>query len=49
MKAGALRPAQVDLLTGKVVPKTDNGQLSTGANYSQPYYWAPFVIMGNWQ
>lgn len=49
MKAGALRQAQLDLLTGKVVPKPESSQPRTGANYSKPYYWAPFVLMGNWQ
>jgi len=36
-KAAALRRAQLDLL------------LNTDGKYSHPLYWAPFVIIGNWQ
>jgi len=36
-KAEALRQAQLDLL------------LQTSGEYSHPFYWAPFVIIGNWQ
>jgi CHAT domain-containing protein len=37
IKAEALRQAQLDLL------------LHTNGQYSHPFYWAPFVIIGNWQ
>ena len=36
-KAEALRQAQLDLL------------LHTNGEYTHPFYWAPFVIIGNWQ
>jgi CHAT domain-containing protein len=36
-KAEAVRQAQLDLL------------LHTNGEYSHPFYWAPFVIIGNWQ
>jgi CHAT domain-containing protein len=36
-KAAALRQAQLDLL------------LQTNSEYSHPFYWAPFVVIGNWQ
>jgi CHAT domain-containing protein len=36
-KAEALRQAQLDLL------------LNTEGKYSHPLYWAPFIIIGNWQ
>ena len=36
-KAEALRQAQLDLL------------LHSDGKYSHPFYWAPFVIIGNWQ
>ncbi|MBV8414835.1 MAG: CHAT domain-containing protein [Verrucomicrobia bacterium] len=36
-KAEALRQAQLELL------------LQTNGEYSHPFYWAPFVIIGNWQ
>jgi CHAT domain-containing protein len=45
MKVEALRQAQLDLLSGKVGAKPGSGD----ASYAQPYYWAPFVLMGNWQ
>jgi CHAT domain-containing protein len=42
-KAEALRQAQLSLLQGRV--KTDNPKI----DLSHPYYWAPFVLMGNWK
>jgi len=36
-KAEALRQAQLDLLQ------------NSNAKYSHPFYWAPFVVIGNWQ
>ena len=37
-KAAALRSAQLSLLCSEVVE-----------DYTHPYFWAPFVLMGNWQ
>jgi CHAT domain-containing protein/Tfp pilus assembly protein PilF len=57
-KVEALRQAQVDLLLGKI---NGNGSASgrgfdvvetsapVPAGFAHPYYWAPFVLMGNWQ
>lgn len=42
-KAAALRQAQLSLLQGRV--KADNPNI----DLSHPYYWAPFVLMGNWK
>ena len=39
-KAEALQQAQLSLLRG-------DGKAAT-ASYSHPYYWAPFILMGNW-
>jgi CHAT domain-containing protein len=58
MKVEALRQAQLDLLLGKVKP--ESGPSSRGfrsakaeddlpLGYAHPYYWAPFVLMGNWR
>jgi tetratricopeptide (TPR) repeat protein len=60
-KVEALREAQLDLLLGKtnvqaaasgrgvsVFENQPVGQ-SGGASYTHPYYWAPFVLMGNWR
>ena len=55
-KAEALRQAQLDLLLGKARPDSDaTGRgfeaASAGApgGFAHPYYWAPFVLMGNWR
>ncbi|RXH55482.1 CHAT domain-containing protein [Granulicella sibirica] len=37
-KVEALRQAQIDLLDGK-----------SGPDFSHPFFWAPFVLVGNWQ
>ena len=42
-KAQALQKAQLDLLQDKY--EGSNGQ----SKYVHPYYWAPFVLVGNWQ
>ena len=60
-KAEALREAQLDLLQGKQATtaggqnrgitedEKETGAASGSANYANPYYWAPFVLMGNWK
>jgi CHAT domain-containing protein len=57
-KVEALREAQLDLLQGKVRPQVDAKErgLSTvefdeshSTGFAHPYYWAPFVLMGNWK
>jgi CHAT domain-containing protein len=44
-----LRQAQLDLLEGRVRAKPGSSDPDAGTSYAQPYYWAPFVLMGNWQ
>jgi CHAT domain-containing protein/Tfp pilus assembly protein PilF len=46
-KAEALRQAQLDMLRGKAVP--DIKDPSSPTSFAHPYYWAPFVLMGNWR
>jgi CHAT domain-containing protein len=57
-KVEALRLAQLDLLLGRVTPDIGVGargfsNAKTGrdvpAGFAHPYYWAPFVLMGNWK
>ena len=57
-KVEALREAQLDLLLGKVKPLAGASGRGMGrakpvhevaAGYAHPYYWAPFVLMGNWR
>ena len=57
-KVEALRQAQLDLLRGKGGPQQAASGRGFGAaapeqkapaDYTHPYYWAPFVLMGNWR
>jgi CHAT domain-containing protein/Tfp pilus assembly protein PilF len=60
-KVEALRQAQLDLLQGKVTPQSsaagrgftvEGSKPSTStppSGYAHPFYWAPFVLMGNWK
>ena len=41
-KAEALRQAQLSLLHDSQLPCFNN------ADYTHPYYWSPFVLIGNW-
>jgi len=54
----ALREAQLDLLLGRVTAAAGAdgrgfARAKTGREapkgYAHPYYWAPFVLMGNWR
>jgi CHAT domain-containing protein len=56
-KAAALRAAQQEMLAGRPVPAQSKGvRRDTGEadeepspDYSHPYYWSPFVLIGNWR
>jgi CHAT domain-containing protein len=57
-KAEALRQAQLALLRGTATAARAKGQrglqaaddsAEAGGNYSHPFYWAPFVLIGNYQ
>jgi CHAT domain-containing protein len=49
-KAVALQRAQLDLLTGKM-PSAFDASLGdmAGRKFSHPFFWAPFVLSGNWR
>jgi CHAT domain-containing protein len=44
-KAEALRQAQLAFLNGTAI----SSGAKTGLGYAHPYYWAPFVLIGNFQ
>ena len=46
-KAEALRQAQIDLITGNLQPKNDNIPAAATGSLKHPYYWAPFILIGN--
>jgi len=60
-KAEALRQAELDLLHGKAIPEpgaghrgvyaveNEPGKQAKPTGVASPYYWAPFVLTGNWQ
>jgi len=41
-KAAALRQAQLAMLGGKLKAE------KAGIDLRHPYFWAPYVLMGNW-
>ena len=58
-KVEALRQAQLDLLLGKSKASATAGdrgispegssQAASSTGFSHPFYWAPFILMGNWR
>jgi len=57
-KAGALRQAQLDMLHGTIANKssTERGigvkkanDKEPASSFSHPFYWAPFILIGNWK
>ncbi|WP_138499405.1 CHAT domain-containing protein [Nostoc sp. PA-18-2419] len=45
-KTQALRQAQISLITGSQA-KNNNAPATPVNNFSHPYYWAPFILIGN--
>nr|WP_257209625.1 CHAT domain-containing protein [Nostoc linckia] len=45
-KTEALRQAQISLISGYSV-KNGNAPARQVSNFSHPYYWAPFILIGN--
>jgi len=48
-KVEALRQAQLDLLQGRIKPKSDLANPDAPTSFAHPFFWAPFVLMGNWK
>jgi CHAT domain-containing protein/predicted DNA-binding protein YlxM (UPF0122 family) len=48
-KVEALRQAQLDLLEGRIKPALDFADPSAPTSFAHPYYWAPFILTGNWR
>jgi CHAT domain-containing protein/tetratricopeptide (TPR) repeat protein len=56
-KATVLQMAQQEMIAGKLKPAqvrgerrdTSEANAATVGDYSHPYYWSPFVLIGNWR
>ena len=50
-KAAALQQAQLALLHDQLKPSPDSagGDSSKARSFAHPYYWAPFILIGNWR
>ncbi len=46
-KAEALRQAQIALITGESKVKNKQLPIATSSGLTHPYYWAPFILIGN--
>lgn len=46
-KAEALRQAELDLIAGKAA--SGEWTAAGASRFAAPYYWAPFLLTGNWQ
>jgi len=48
-KSEALREAEMDLIHENVKPPEILSDPNAPKSYSDPYFWAPFILTGNWQ
>ncbi len=46
-KTEALRQAQISLITGNWKTINDRTPVMEVSNFNHPYYWAPFILIGN--
>ena len=48
-KSEALREAELDLIHERVKPAEVLSDPNAPTSFADPYFWAPFVLTGNWQ
>lgn len=46
-KSEAFQQAQIALITGNLQLKSKNISVTVNSNFNHPYYWAPFILIGN--
>ncbi len=46
-KAESLRQAQIALITGSYLGAREEGTMTVNNSLDHPYYWAPFILIGN--
>jgi CHAT domain-containing protein len=49
LQASANRGVKVESENGKPAASGGDGKNASHTNYSHPYYWAPFILIGNWR
>ena len=49
LQASANRGVKVESENGKPAAGGGDGKNASHTNYSHPYYWAPFILIGNWR
>ena len=47
-KVQALQQAQLDLIQGTTTEEQASAITPKARKYAHPYYWASFILMGNW-
>jgi len=46
---GAADAAEVSEVRGVAVARASTSRPRPGSQYANPYYWAPFILIGNWK
>ena len=48
MSRGEPAKGERGLTRSNAAPAAGNFKMDTKAPFAHPYYWAPFILMGNW-